>query len=107
VENDKYLLRQRESSLGDNKVDLDEVFGVSELKYDALNWKWLDKTWEETQDIWPATKEPLNHQSTQREDVLSDIVMNSFARSIEAQTSYLSPRKYRTIPNRNESLARR
>lgn len=75
-----------------DKAELDEIWR-RRVKFDALSLKMSGKE-------WPAIKEILGKRyhnaekrltQTQSEDVFQ-IVMNSFARSIEAHTSYLSPR---------------
>ena len=92
VENDKYYYDRDESAWAETRADLDEVWR-QRVKYDALNLKMADKTWEETQDILTKRYQRAIKRlsQTNSEDVFQT-VMNSFARSIEAHTSYLSPR---------------
>ena len=63
------------------------------IKYDALNLSLADKTPEEVKDLLSKRYERTikRIKQTKSEDVFQT-VMNSFARSIEAHTSYLSPR---------------
>ena len=63
------------------------------VKYDALNLKLADKTPSETKEILEKRYKRAIRRLTQTnsEDVFQT-VMNAFARSIEAHTSYLSPR---------------
>lgn len=89
---DKYYYDREDADWVADKTQLDELWR-QRVKYDALS---LSLTGKE----WPKIKEVLTkrynyalkrlHQS-QSEDVFQ-MVMNSFSRSIEAHTSYLSPR---------------
>ncbi len=67
--------------------------GVNGLKFDALNLKLAGKKPEEIKDLllkrYKSAKKRL--VQTESEDVFQ-LVLNSYARSIEAHTSYLSPR---------------
>jgi carboxyl-terminal processing protease len=89
---DKYFYDREESAWASTEDELNEVWR-QRVKYDALNLKMADKTWEETQDILKKRYERAIKRlsQTKSEDVFQT-VMNSFARSIEAHTSYLSPR---------------
>lgn len=62
------------------------------VKYDALNLKLTGKDWEKTTELLTKRYERAikRIKQTKSEDVFQT-VMNSFARSIEAHTSYLSP----------------
>lgn len=75
--------------------DLDELNELwrQRVKYDALNLKLAGKDWQGIKDVLSKRYERAikRLQQTQSEDVFQT-VMNSFARSIEAHTSYLSPR---------------
>ncbi|WP_088328479.1 carboxy terminal-processing peptidase [Lacimicrobium sp. SS2-24] len=63
------------------------------VKYDALNLKLAGKDWEGIQELLEKryNRAIKRLTQTQSEDVFQ-AVMNSFARSVEAHTSYLSPR---------------
>ena len=63
------------------------------MKYDALNLKLAGKDWEKTKDLLTKRYERAikRLKQTKSEDVFQT-VMNAYARSIEAHTSYLSPR---------------
>lgn len=63
------------------------------VKYDALNLKLAGKDWDKTKELLVKRYERAikRLKQTKSEDVFQT-VMNSFARSIEAHTSYLSPR---------------
>lgn len=92
VENDKYFYDREKSVWAATTAELDEVWR-QRVKYDALNLKMADKTWEETQDILTKRyKRAIKRLSQTNSEDVFQTVMNSFARSIEAHTSYLSPR---------------
>lgn len=89
---DKYYFDRDESDWAANPAALDELWR-QRVKYDALNLKLAGKNWDETKEILEKRYQRAIkrlHQ-TQSEDVFQT-VMNAFARSIEAHTSYLSPR---------------
>lgn len=92
VEGDKYYYDREESAWAASIEELNEVWR-QRVKYDALNLKMADKNWEESQEILSKRYKRAIKRLTQTnsEDVFQT-VMNSFARSIEAHTSYLSPR---------------
>lgn len=75
-----------------NKEQLDELWR-QRVKYDALNLKLAGKDWEKIQELLSKRYERAIKRlvQTKSEDVFQT-VMNAFARSIEAHTSYLSPR---------------
>jgi carboxyl-terminal processing protease len=89
---DNYVYDREGADWPANQAELDELWR-QRVKFDALNLKLAGKTAEETKEI--LTKRYRNTQKrltqTESEDVFQ-LVMNSFARSIEAHTSYLSPR---------------
>ncbi|MEO3879785.1 carboxy terminal-processing peptidase [Rheinheimera fenheensis] len=89
---DTYVYDREVADWPANQAELDELWR-QRVKFDALNLKLAGKTPEETKEI--LTKRYRNTQKrltqTESEDVFQ-LVMNSFARSIEAHTSYLSPR---------------
>ncbi|MDX5407192.1 MAG: carboxy terminal-processing peptidase [Chromatiaceae bacterium] len=89
---DTYVYDREVADWPANQAELDELWR-QRVKFDALNLKLAGKTAEETKEI--LTKRYRNTQKrlaqTESEDVFQ-LVMNSFARSIEAHTSYLSPR---------------
>jgi len=92
VENDKYFYDREKAVWAATTADLNEVWR-QRVKYDALNLKMADKTWEETQDILTKRyKRAIKRLSQTNSEDVFQTVMNSFARSIEAHTSYLSPR---------------
>ncbi|MEO3679963.1 carboxy terminal-processing peptidase [Rheinheimera sp. FR7-31] len=89
---DTYVYDREGAEWPANQAELDELWR-QRVKFDALNLKLAGKTPEETKEI--LTKRYRNTQKrltqTESEDVFQ-LIMNSFARSIEAHTSYLSPR---------------
>ncbi|MFQ3206461.1 MAG: carboxyl-terminal processing protease [Glaciecola sp.] len=92
VVDDKYYYDREEAAWAATAADLDEVWR-QRVKYDALNLKMADKTWEETQEILSKRyKRAVKRLSQTNSEDVFQTVMNSFARSIEAHTSYLSPR---------------
>ncbi len=92
VENDKYFYDREKAVWAETSAELNEVWR-QRVKYDALNLKMADKTWEETQDILSKRyKRAIKRLSQTNSEDVFQTVMNSFARSIEAHTSYLSPR---------------
>ncbi|MFC4699476.1 carboxy terminal-processing peptidase [Glaciecola siphonariae] len=90
---DKFFYDREDASWPANEAELNELWR-QRVKYDALNLKLADKTWEETQELLRKRYERAEKRLTQTksEDVFQ-AVMNSFARSIEAHTSYLSPQR--------------
>ncbi|WP_404340244.1 carboxy terminal-processing peptidase [Pseudoalteromonas mariniglutinosa] len=90
---DEYLYDREEASWPQTQTELNEIWR-QRVKYDALRLKLTGKDWPGIKDV--LTKRYHNAQKrlvqTNSEDVFQ-IVMNSFARSIEAHTSYLSPRR--------------
>jgi len=90
--NDKFFYDRKEANWAKNSQELDELWR-QRVKYDALNLKLAGKDWSKTQELLTKRYERAIKRLTQTssEDVFQT-VMNSFARSIEAHTSYLSPR---------------
>ena len=89
---DKFYYDREDASWPENKAELDELWR-QRVKYDALNLVLADKTWEEAKELLEKryTRAIKRLKQAKSEDVFQT-VMNSFARSIEAHTSYLSPR---------------
>ncbi|RZF93696.1 carboxy terminal-processing peptidase [Pseudoalteromonas sp. CO302Y] len=90
---DEYVFDREEANWATSQAELDELWR-QRVKYDALRLKMTGKDWQGIKDV--LTKRYHNAQKrlvqTNSEDAFQ-IVMNSFARSIEAHTSYLSPRR--------------
>ncbi|HSG53051.1 MAG TPA: carboxy terminal-processing peptidase, partial [Rheinheimera sp.] len=89
---DEYQYDREKADWPADKAELDELWR-QRVKFDALNLKLAGKTPDEIQSV--LEKRYRNSQKrltqTESEDVFQ-LIMNSFARSIEAHTSYLSPR---------------
>lgn len=91
-EGDKYYYDREEAQWPANKAELDEIWR-QRIKYDALNLKLAGKNQEEIKELLEKryNRAIKRLHQTKSEDVFQT-VMNAFARSIEAHTSYLSPR---------------
>ena len=89
--NDKYYYDREDAQWAENEAELNELWR-QRVKYDALNLKLAGKTKEEIKELLGKRYNRALKRLTQTksEDVFQT-VMNSFARSIEAHTSYLSP----------------
>ncbi|MCL1078484.1 carboxy terminal-processing peptidase [Parashewanella spongiae] len=90
--NDQYQFDREDAKWPKNTNEIHELWR-QRVKYDALNLKLTDKKWDEIVEILSKRYNNALKRLTQTnsEDVFQ-IVMNSFARTIEAHTSYLSPR---------------
>ena len=89
---DKFYYDREEAPWATDMAELDELWR-QRVKYDALNLKLAGKEPEKIKELLTKRYERAikRLKQTQSEDVFQT-VMNSFARSIEAHTSYLSPR---------------
>lgn len=89
---DKFYYDREDAEWAKTTAELDEIWR-QRVKYDALNLILADKSWEDAKTLLQKryNRAIKRLQQTQSEDVFQT-VMNSFARSIEAHTSYLSPR---------------
>lgn len=89
---DKFYYDREDENWAASSDELNSIWR-QRVKYDALNLKLADKTWEETQDLLSKRYKRAIRRLTQTnsEDVFQT-VMNAFARTVEAHTSYLSPR---------------
>ncbi|MBT1449698.1 carboxy terminal-processing peptidase [Glaciecola sp. XM2] len=92
-EGDKFYYDREEANWPVTEAEIQELWR-QRVKYDALNLQLADKTWEETQEVLKKRYSLAIKRlgQTKSEDVFQ-AVMNSFARSIEAHTSYLSPQR--------------
>ncbi len=90
-EGDKFFYDREDADWSNSLDEVNEVWR-QRVKYDALSLKLAEKTDEEIKDILTKRYNRAIRRLTQTnsEDVFQT-VMNSFARSIEAHTSYLSP----------------
>ena len=91
-EGDKFFYDREDAEWPANKAELDEIWR-QRVKYDALNLILADKTWEEAKELLTKryTRAIKRTKQAKSEDVFQT-AMNAFARTIEAHTSYLSPR---------------
>ncbi|GMM67061.1 carboxy terminal-processing peptidase [Alteromonas sp. MTD1] len=91
-EGDKFYYDREDAEWPTTKAELDEIWR-QRVKYDALNLILADKTWEEAKELLTKRYIRAIKRTTQAksEDVFQT-AMNAFARTIEAHTSYLSPR---------------
>lgn len=89
---DAFEYDREEADWPTNTQELNELTR-QRVKYDALNLKLAGKDWDKTKELLTKRYERAikRLKQTKSEDVFQT-VMNSFARSIEAHTSYLSPR---------------
>lgn len=92
VANDAFEFDREEAAWPKDEAELNELWR-QRVKYDALNLKLTGKEWPKIKELLTKRYETAIRRLTQTssEDVFQ-IVMNSFARAIEAHTSYLSPR---------------
>ncbi len=90
---EKYYYDREDAEWAQTEVDLDELWR-QRVKYDALNLKLAGKEEEKIKELLEKRYNRAIKRMTQTksEDVFQTI-MNSFARSIEAHTSYLSPQR--------------
>merc|ERR1712063_226427 len=91
-ENDKFYYDREDADWAKDTAELDEIWR-QRVKYDALNLILADKTWEEAKELLTKryTRAIKRTKQAKSEDVFQT-AMNAFARTIEAHTSYLSPR---------------
>lgn len=92
VANDAFEFDRENAPWPKDEAELNELWR-QRVKYDALNLKLTGKEWPKIKELLTKRYETAIRRLTQTssEDVFQ-IVMNSFARAIEAHTSYLSPR---------------
>ncbi|CAB0149974.1 Tail-specific protease [Pseudidiomarina piscicola] len=91
VESDRYHYDREDAQWATTTEELDELWR-QRVKYDALNLTMTGKEWP---DVVETLEKRYNNAlkrltQTNSEDVFQT-VMNAFARSVEAHTSYLSP----------------
>ena len=92
VKGDAFEFDREDAPWPKDEAELNELWR-QRVKYDALNLKLAGKEWPKIQELLTKRYETAIKRLTQTssEDVFQ-IVMNAFARAIEAHTSYLSPR---------------
>ncbi|UAA37156.1 carboxy terminal-processing peptidase [Paraneptunicella aestuarii] len=88
---DKYYYDREDADWAKDKAELDELWR-QRVKYDALNLKLAGKNKDEIKDLLEKRyQRALKRLSQTKSEDVFQTVMNAFARSIEAHTSYLSP----------------
>ena len=92
LKGDKFYYDREDAQWAENSAELDEVWR-QRVKYDLLNLVLADKTQEEAKEVLHKryTRSLKRLEQTKSEDVFQTF-MNAFSRSLEAHTSYLSPR---------------
>lgn len=91
VEGDKYYYDREDADWAKNTDELDKLW-QSRVKYDALNLKLAGKEWPEiVETLGKRYNSALNRLTTSKSEDVFQTLMNAFARSVEAHTSYLSP----------------
>lgn len=90
---DSYEFDREDKAFPKTQKELDEIWR-QRVKYDALRLKMTGKDWAGIKEVLEKRYSFTLKRITQtsNEDAFQ-IVMNSFSRSIEAHTSYLSPRR--------------
>lgn len=90
---DEYFFDREDATWASTQAELNEIWR-QRVKYDALRLKMTGKEWPDIKEI--LTKRYKNAQKrlvqSKSEDAFQ-IVMNALSRSVEAHTSYLSPRR--------------
>ncbi|TKB45872.1 carboxy terminal-processing peptidase [Thalassotalea mangrovi] len=89
---ESYEFDREEAEYAKSKAELDEIWR-KRVKYDALNLKLAGKEWPKIKEILSKRYNYAIKRLSQgeSEDVFQ-VVMNSFSRTVEPHTSYLSPR---------------
>lgn len=92
LKGDKFYYDREDAQWAESSAELDEVWR-QRVKYDLLNLVLADKTQEEAKEVLHKryTRSLKRLEQTKSEDVFQTF-MNAFSRSLEAHTSYLSPR---------------
>lgn len=90
---DEYVFDREDAAWAKSTAELDELWR-QRVKYDALRLKMTGKDWAGIKEVLTKRyKNALKRLIQSNSEDAFQIVMNSFARSIEAHTSYLSPRR--------------
>lgn len=89
---DKYYYDRKESEWAKDKTALNEIWR-QRVKYDALSLSMTGKEWPKIKEVLTKRyKYALKRITQSQSEDAFQTMMNSFSRSIEAHTSYLSPR---------------
>ncbi|MFT5996374.1 MAG: carboxyl-terminal processing protease [Kangiellaceae bacterium] len=92
-EEDRFYYDREDAAWATSESELNELWR-QRVKYDALNLQLAEKTWDESKEILDKRyKRAIRRLSQTNSEDVFQTVMNAFARSIEAHTSYLSPRR--------------
>lgn len=91
-EDELYFYDREDADWAQSEEELDQLW-QQRVKFDALNLKLTGKTVEEAKELLERRYSSAQKRllQTNNEDVFQ-LIMNAYARSIEAHTSYLSPR---------------
>ncbi len=89
---DKYFFDRKDAHWAKDKAELDELWR-QRVKYDALSLSMTGKEWPDIKEVLTKRyKFALKRITQSKSEDAFQTMMNAFARSIEAHTSYLSPR---------------
>lgn len=91
VAGDKYHFQREDAEWATSSAELDELWR-QRVKYDALNLTLAGKEWSEVvETLGKRYNNALKRLTQTNSEDVFQTVMNAFARSVEAHTSYLSP----------------
>ncbi|MDN7123702.1 carboxy terminal-processing peptidase [Pseudidiomarina sp. 1APP75-32.1] len=91
VAGDRYQYDREDAQWATSEAELDELWR-QRVKYDALNLTMAGKTWPEVvETLGKRYNNALKRLTQTNSEDVFQTVMNAFARSVEAHTSYLSP----------------
>lgn len=91
VAGDKYHFQREDVEWATSSAELDELWR-QRVKYDALNLTLAGKEWPEVvETLGKRYNNALKRLTQTNSEDVFQTVMNAFARSVEAHTSYLSP----------------
>ncbi|MGM0525464.1 MAG: carboxy terminal-processing peptidase [Pseudomonadota bacterium] len=91
VEDDKYYYDREDQEWASSEEELNDLWDAR-VKYDALNLKLTGKEWPEVVEmLGKRYNSALNRLINSKSEDVFQTLMNAFARSVEAHTSYLSP----------------
>lgn len=92
TKDDRYYFDRKDSAWARDTAELDELWR-QRVKYDALSLSMTGKEWPKIKDVLTKRyKYALKRITQSKSEDAFQTMMNSFSRSIEAHTSYLSPR---------------
>ncbi|MDN7126508.1 carboxy terminal-processing peptidase [Pseudidiomarina sp. 1APP75-27a] len=91
VAGDRYQYDREDAQWATSEAELDELWR-QRVKYDALNLTMAGKAWPEVvETLGKRYNNALKRLTQTNSEDVFQTVMNAFARSVEAHTSYLSP----------------